>query len=92
MNDPNYSGPAFPCQGGELLPARDMPLRVWLAGQAIAGLIAGYDFEMRERSVSKVRTGFDDNMAGAGSSTWAQSLASDARLIADAMLAELSEG
>ena len=91
MSKINDGGTAFPCEGGshsQPNPDPGMSLRDYFAAKAIAGLIEGYDFEMRENSESKQRTGFDDEMNGLGSQNWAQSLATHVYLIADAMLAE----
>jgi hypothetical protein len=84
-------GPAFPSHGsmGEVV-TEGMSLRNWLAGQAVPGLIEGYDFEMREKSLKdKVpfRTGFDDFAHPDSQTTWAEHLADDAYAIADAMIA-----
>ena len=49
------------------------------------GLIEGYDFEIRELSHGKNRTGFDD-FPEMDAPTFAQSLATESYLIADAML------
>lgn len=63
-------------------------LRDWFAGLAMQGLIDGYDHEARMASADiKQRTGFDDYADPQHSdATYAESMAAEAYLIADAML------
>lgn len=71
--------------GCEVANAGGMSLRDYFAAKAIPGLVEGYDFEMREISASKERTGFDDHNPES-IRTYAEQLAFDAYIIADAML------
>lgn len=66
----------------------DMTLLDYFAGQALVGLIEGYDHEARMRSENKGdRTGFDDHPHDDSDATYASQLAHEAYIIARAMLA-----
>ncbi len=67
---------------------RGLSLRDYFAAKAMLGLIEGYEFEAREKSVVKTdRTGFDDHPHPEDSdATYASQLAGEAYIIADAML------
>lgn len=92
-------GPAFPVEvsagadgylvgrqtGSQSGYATGISIRDYFAAKAMQGLIEGYDFEIRELSHGKNRTGFDD-FPEMDAPTFAQSLATESYLIADAML------
>lgn len=66
-----------------------MTLRDYFAAKALIGLLPGYDFEAREASADQFRTGMDDRMTDLDQS-YAEGMANEAYIIADAMLARRS--
>jgi len=91
----NDGGPAFPfstrdLDGTQMIGVQysGMSLRDWFAGQALVGLIEGYDHEARCASANKnQRTGLDDNPHQDDSdATYASQLAGEAYILADALL------
>lgn len=82
MSKRDDGGAAFPQDTGHGTPCggEGMTLRDYFAAKAMAALIDGYDYEAREKSITKAdRTGFDDN-------PHASQLAEEAYIVADAML------
>lgn len=84
----------FASDGGRVIRADfhcdpGMTLLDHFAGQAMIGLIEGYDHEARMYSANKNdRTGFDDNPHGEDGKSFAGLLAEEAYTIAEAMLIE----
>lgn len=84
-------GPAFPVNG----PNGNHPgmsLREWLAGQAMVSLVANAIKRMEHACIDPPnRTGMDDHEWDDSESTWAQGIATEAFIVADAMLAARKE-
>ena len=96
MSERNDGGPAFPF--GQVSEASGMPingyhndgmsLRDYFAAKAMPALTEDAIWRMREKSVQKSpeRTGMDDAEWDDSRRSWADGIASEAYIIADAML------